>query len=181
MGAAGFIHSTAIVPAPPASGKKLSKRRLARASVRCFRLDDIRGGSVSAGVRHVGTGAMATIAREPSGAWRSRTAPQPLLLRRPPPDGLRLRLPRVRRKPRHSRRRAHRSRHPDRRQQDRGRLLPQPALADGPVLGACILDIERRRETGARRGFAAPAEVPRPPPARPRHRRWGLYKLAPPG
>ena len=39
---------------------------------------------------------MATITREPSGAWRSRTAPQPLLLRRPPPDGLRLRLPRVR-------------------------------------------------------------------------------------
>ena len=60
---------------------------------------------------------------------------------------------------------------PDRRQQDRGRLLPQPALADGPVLGTCILDLERRRETGARRGFAAPAEVPRPPPARRRHRR----------
>ena len=55
----------------------------------------------------------------PRGDWsngdhhpRTRTAPQPLLLRRRPPVGLRLRLPRVRRKPRHSRRRAHRSRHP---------------------------------------------------------------------
>jgi hypothetical protein len=62
----------------------------------------------------------------------------------------------------------------------RGRLLPQPALADGPVLGAGVLDLERRRERGARRGFAAPAEVPRPPSAR-RHRRWRLYELAPPG
>src|ERR1700722_539392 len=73
---------------------------------------------------------------------RSWTPPLPQLPRRPPRDALRLRLPRVRREPRHSRRRAHRSRGPDWRQQDRGQFLQQQAMAESPVVGARILDSE---------------------------------------